>query len=59
MMKHMGRTARTDYDWGQPLAEKIHAELIRTTPVDRIPERQAWRNEMILATRKMQQDPQK
>ena len=54
MMKHIGRTARTDYDWGQPLAERIHAELIKTTPVDRIPERQAWRNEMILTTRKMQ-----
>ncbi len=54
MMKHMGRTARTDYDWGAPLAEAIHAELVASTPVDRIPERQAWRNERILATRKMQ-----
>ena len=57
MMKQIGRTARTDYDWGRPLAEKIHARMSEITPVDRIPKRQAWRNRRILATRKMQQMP--
>ena len=55
MMKQMGRSARTDYDWGRPLAEQIHARMIETTPVERIAKRQAWRNRRILATRKLQQ----
>lgn len=54
MMKQMGRSARTDYDWDRKLAERIHASLTSTTPVDRISERQAWRNKRILATRAMQ-----
>lgn len=54
MMKTMGRTARTDYDWDRALAERIHDELARKTPVESIAERQAWRNARILATRRMQ-----
>lgn len=54
MMKTMGRDARTDYDWDRTLAERIHEEMARKTPADRIAERQAWRNGRILATRRMQ-----
>lgn len=54
MMKQMGRSARTDYDWDRSLAQRIHAELTKKTPVERISERQAWRNNRILLTRAMQ-----
>jgi L-gulonate 3-dehydrogenase len=54
MMKQMGRSARTDYDWDMDLARKIHEGLVQKTPVKKIAERQAWRNKRILATRAMQ-----
>jgi L-gulonate 3-dehydrogenase len=54
MMKTMGRAARTEYDWDRSLVERIHEEMAKKTPVDRIAERQAWRNGRILATRRMQ-----
>lgn len=56
MMKTMGRDARTNYDWDRSLAERIHEEMAKKTPVDRIAERQAWRNGRILATRRMQDE---
>jgi L-gulonate 3-dehydrogenase len=55
MMKQMGRSARTDYDWGMDLAREIHDGLAEKTPVIKISERQAWRNRRILATRAMQE----
>jgi len=55
MMKQMGRSARTDYDWDMDLARKIHEGLAARTPVEEIPKRQAWRNKRILATRAMQE----
>lgn len=54
MMKTMGRSAQTDYDWDQGLVDKIHAALTAETPVANIPARQNWRNRKVLATRQMQ-----
>jgi 3-hydroxyacyl-CoA dehydrogenase len=54
MMRHMGRSAKTDYPWPDSLATNIHEELCVTTPVSDIPKRQQWRNSQILATRTMQ-----
>ncbi|WP_102108632.1 3-hydroxyacyl-CoA dehydrogenase NAD-binding domain-containing protein [Oceaniglobus roseus] len=55
MMKTMGREARTDYDWGPDLAERIHDTVAGMLPVEAIPDAQAWRDGRILATRRMQQ----
>lgn len=54
MMRRMGADARTDYAWTPALAEEIHASLAARTPVAAIPARQAWRNEQIMAVRKLQ-----
>lgn len=54
MMRHMGRSAKTDHPWPDSLATDIHEDLCATTPVSDIPKRQKWRNSQILATRKMQ-----
>jgi 3-hydroxyacyl-CoA dehydrogenase len=54
MMKQMGSSARTDYDWDMAMAERIHEGQAARTPVERIAARQAWRNRRILATRAMQ-----
>lgn len=54
MMKNMGRSARTNYEWDDALVEAIHTELEEQTPVADIPKRQEWRNARILAARKMQ-----
>ena len=55
MMRRLGADARTDYDWSPELIASIHAELVKETPVADIPERQAWRNGRIMATRKLQE----
>jgi L-gulonate 3-dehydrogenase len=55
MMRRMGKSARTDYDWDRSLAEDIHDSLSQRMPVTRIAELQAWRDRRILATRRMQQ----
>ncbi|MEO0412590.1 MAG: 3-hydroxyacyl-CoA dehydrogenase [Pseudomonadota bacterium] len=54
MMKTMGQAARTDYAWGDRLAQDIHAAMEKQTSVDDIPKRQAWRDSQILAARAMQ-----
>jgi 3-hydroxyacyl-CoA dehydrogenase len=54
MMRRMGESARTDYDWDRSLAELIHGRLAQKMPLDRIGDMQAWRDRRILATRKMQ-----
>ncbi len=59
MMRHMGRSARTDYEWPDGLVSSIHAELLAKVPLDDLPGRQAWRNENILATRRMQDEAEK
>ncbi|XDB00462.1 3-hydroxyacyl-CoA dehydrogenase NAD-binding domain-containing protein (plasmid) [Sulfitobacter sp. LCG007] len=54
MMKTMGREAKTDYDWGLDLSDRIHATVSGLLPVEAIPDAQAWRDDRILATRRMQ-----
>lgn len=54
MMRHMGTSAKTDYQWPDSLAANIHEQLCASTPVLQISERQQWRNTQILETRKMQ-----
>ena len=56
MMRRLGADARTDYAWPPGLAERIHAELAERLPIAKIPERQSWRNERIMAVRKLQAD---
>jgi 3-hydroxyacyl-CoA dehydrogenase len=52
MMRALAQDAKVDYDWGPDLAKCIHAKLMEKTPVDKIPERQAWRDRRIMALRK-------
>lgn len=54
MMKTMGREAKTDYDWGSDLSDRIHDTVAGLLPVENIPDAQAWRDNRILATRRMQ-----
>lgn len=59
MMRHMGKSARTDYEWPDGLVQSIHQELSEKVPLEDLPKRQAWRNENILATRRMQDEAEK
>jgi 3-hydroxyacyl-CoA dehydrogenase len=54
MMRHMGKDAKTAYDWSPELAAQIHAEIAAQVPLESLPERQKWRDANILATRAMQ-----
>ncbi|MFC0281109.1 3-hydroxyacyl-CoA dehydrogenase [Falsigemmobacter intermedius] len=54
MMRKMGASAKTDYDWPQSLADEIHAEMAESFPVKDIAAWQAWRDKRILAARKAQ-----
>lgn len=54
MMKTIGRDAKTDYGWGDDLVKEIHGRLAARSPVNAIPDRQAWRDGRILAARAMQ-----
>lgn len=56
MMKHLGRSARTDYDWTPEQAAANHALVAKRIPLDQIAERQAWRDKRILALRRMKRD---
>lgn len=56
MMRHMGKTARTDYPWDDEMVAEIHEQLSEKTPVKDIPQRQLWRDQQILATRKLHDD---
>jgi 3-hydroxyacyl-CoA dehydrogenase len=53
MMKHLGRAARTDYDWTPQQAAANHALMAKRIPLDQIAERSAWRDKRILALRRM------
>ncbi len=55
MMKAMGKSAQTDYDWGQQEVDSIHQAMVKKTPVEDIAQRQLWRNQQIIRARKMQQ----
>ena len=56
MMKHLGRSARTDYDWTPEQAAANHASVAERIPLDQIAERAAWRDRRILALRRMKRD---
>lgn len=56
MMKHLGRSARTDYDWTAEQAAANHALVAERIPLDQIAERSAWRDKRILALRRMKRD---
>lgn len=56
MMKHLGRSARTDYDWTPEQAAANHASVTERIPLDQIAERSAWRDKRILALRRMKRD---
>ncbi|MBE7186525.1 MAG: 3-hydroxyacyl-CoA dehydrogenase [Methylobacterium mesophilicum] len=56
MMREMGRKARTDYPWTEALADTIHEELAARIALDRLPARQGWRDENIVATRRIQEE---
>ncbi|SLN25618.1 3-hydroxyacyl-CoA dehydrogenase NAD-binding domain-containing protein [Roseisalinus antarcticus] len=54
MMKHLGRSARTDYDWTPEQADRIRQWLDAACPVAEISQAQQTRNRNILATRRLQ-----
>ena len=56
MMRRLGADARTDYDWTGALIDRIHAELAERIPLAEIPQRQTWRDQRIIATRRIQKD---
>lgn len=56
MMKRMGAVARTDYDWTPDQIAAAHAALSERVPLGSIAERQAWRDQRILALRRLKQD---
>lgn len=59
MMRHMGKSARTDYDWPDDIATSIHDDIARRVPVETLPERQAWRDANIVSTRRLQREAAK
>jgi L-gulonate 3-dehydrogenase len=56
MMRHLGKSARTDYDWTPEQISDAHARLESRIPGDMIAQRQAWRDSRILALRRMKRD---
>jgi L-gulonate 3-dehydrogenase len=52
MMRSLAKDAKVDYEWGTELASQIHALLAEQTPIEELPERQAWRDRRIMALRK-------
>lgn len=56
MMKRMGTEARTDYDWTPAQIATAHAALSARIPLDTIADRQAWRDQRILALRRLKLD---
>lgn len=57
MMKRLGRDAKTEYDWDSQLSDAIHESLEADISVAQVPQRQKWRNNRILKTRKLQDGP--
>lgn len=56
MMRLIGRSARTDYDWSPEQMAEVHARVEKRIPLDRIVERSTWRDKRILALRRMKRD---
>ncbi|SEP79762.1 3-hydroxyacyl-CoA dehydrogenase [Devosia sp. YR412] len=55
MMRQLGAAARTDYDWTEEQIASAHAQLAERIPLDTIADRQAWRDQQILALRQLKQ----
>ncbi len=49
MFRTLAKGARVDYPWNQQLVDSIHADLSMRTPVEKVPERQAWRDLRLMA----------
>ncbi|SNR53451.1 3-hydroxyacyl-CoA dehydrogenase NAD-binding domain-containing protein [Puniceibacterium sediminis] len=56
MMRTVGRSARTDYDWPEGLVADIHKEMDAVMPVRDAGLWQAWRDENIHAVRRVQSE---
>lgn len=56
MMRHLGQSARTDYNWTPEQIAAAHARLESRIPGEMIAQRQAWRDSRILALRRMKQE---
>ncbi|MCD2172171.1 3-hydroxyacyl-CoA dehydrogenase [Rhizobium sp. C4] len=56
MMRHLGQSARTNYEWTDKQIASAHASLCERIPLDAISARQAWRDGRILALRRMKRD---
>jgi len=56
MMRHLGSSARTDYDWTPDQIADAHKRLESRIPAGSVAERQAWRDSRILALRRMKRD---
>lgn len=53
MVRGVTRDLQVDYAWDAALVERIHAELAARTPVERVPERQAWRDRKLMQVAKL------
>jgi 3-hydroxyacyl-CoA dehydrogenase len=56
MMRLIGKSARTDYDWTPEQMADAAARVAKRIPLDQIVERSAWRDRRILALRRMKRD---
>jgi 3-hydroxyacyl-CoA dehydrogenase len=56
MMRHLGRSARTDYDWTPEQIAEAHRVMTGKIPLSEVASRQQWRDSRILALRRMKQD---
>ncbi len=52
MFRTLARSARVDYPWDDALIDSIHDRLSVRTPVENVPERQAWRDQRLMALAK-------
>jgi 3-hydroxyacyl-CoA dehydrogenase len=58
MVRSVAADVQPDYPWDAALVERIHARLSARTPVEAVPERQAWRDRQLMAVaRFLQQLP--
>jgi 3-hydroxyacyl-CoA dehydrogenase len=58
MVRSVAADVQPGYPWDAELVERIHARLSARTPVDAVPQRQAWRDRQLMAVaRFLQQLP--
>lgn len=56
MVRGVTRDLQVDYLWDAALIERVHAELAAKTPVEQVPERQAWRDRKLMQVAKLLQE---